>query len=172
LLLQCSQAAQLPQPDNYQLRFLRDWLEGREEGDLFLPRVAGAIEMSTWSNENDDDFVALVEGQTWINPEIQDRWHNLRSKSEEVATDVQLSRYLGRTKDFDTSAAGKSGRRIFKGAFMAVMALIPILIVLWLYHVRTTRARINIAIGSTLVVGLLMFGITANPNEVFGATAA
>jgi hypothetical protein len=175
LLIQCSRTAQLPQPEDYQLRFLRDWLEGDEEGGNFLPKVAGDDELLTWDVENDEDFVTLVEAQTWVNPKLQDMWDKRKpgaSKRPNPASDIQLSRYLGRTTDFDASATGKSERWVSNAAFMAVMALIPILIVLWLYHVHSTLNRIYIAIGSTFVVGLLMFGITANPEGGFGATAA
>jgi hypothetical protein len=180
LLLQCSQVAHLPQPENYQLRFFRDWLQGEREGNNFF--LDGDVEWLTWNERNDDDFITLAEARTWINPWIQDKGHDvkawwqrlrgIRSKRPLAPTDAQLGRDLGRTDNLDAYTFAKVSRRGWLGLLTIIMALVPILIVLWLDHVHATRARINIAIGSTLVVGLLMFLITANPKEVFGATAA
>ena len=54
-----------------------------------------------------------------------------------------------------------------------IAALLPALVILWLYHVKRTVVRIGITIGFTAGIGLfLRLCTTANMKEIFGAAAA
>ena len=68
LLTRSAQVAQLSRPENHQVRFLQDWLEGEKEGKDFLKLK----ECFTWHSQYQEDFVTLVSSKSWINPKLLD----------------------------------------------------------------------------------------------------
>jgi hypothetical protein len=59
LLTRSAQVAQLSRPENHQVCFLRDWLEGEQEGKDFLKLK----EHFTWHSQYQEDFVTLVSSK-------------------------------------------------------------------------------------------------------------
>lgn len=171
LLTRSAQVAQLSRPENHQVRFLQDWLEGEQESKDFLKLK----ERFTWHSQYQEDFVTLVTSKSWINPKLLDFFHWLgSSKQPDDSTskgppDIEI----GRVRDFDSSRFAKVGR-VLSRVFVTVLAsMLPILAVLVLYFVRPTLDRIAIAIGFTAFVGLFLIIFTsASVKEIFGATAA
>ena len=171
LLTRSAQVAQLSRPENYQVRFLQDWLEGEQEGKDFLKLK----ERFTWHSQYQEDFVTLVTSKSWINPKLLDFFHWLGSCAQPAdptftgPPDIEL----GRVQDFDSSRFATFGRVLWRIFVTVLASMLPILAVLVLYFVHPTLDRIAIAIGFTIFVGLFLITFTsATVKEIFGATAA
>lgn len=171
LLTRSAQVAQLSRPENHQVRFLQDWLEGEQEGKDFLKLK----ERFTWHSQYQEDFVTLVASKSWINPKLLDFFHWLGSCTQPNdptpvgPQDIEI----GRVRDFDSSRLVTFGRVLLRILVTVLASMLPILAILVLYFVRPTLDRIAVAIGFTAFVGLFLIIFTsASIKEVFGATAA
>ena len=143
---------QLPRPDNPRIRFLNAWLSGLEEGKNSLQDEEGLIYHANFR----DDFVALTDSTSWINPRVLDFLHGLGAKRDGNPAkmfDVEL----GAVTDFDSTRSARTGKLIWQMAIVLLASMMCVIAALILYYLKHTIRRIGFAIGSTALVGLFLF---------------
>ncbi|KAL1599491.1 hypothetical protein SLS60_007294 [Paraconiothyrium brasiliense] len=191
-LIQTAQIGRMPQPEQSDVQFLRDWLGGIDEGENFLH----GSEMYTWelptatpSREHkflEKDLLTLYKAteeqdvfSRILSSSILDFWNWLRTfRSRRQRQILSSSTGLNFQKSIDPQSGilhySDSGLLRFNNILISVIsAALPIAAVVALYFIKTEGGRLGAMAGFTVVFALALACFTnARRLEIAASTAA
>jgi hypothetical protein len=158
----------LPQPTQYDLRFLQDWLERPDMGNFAMM----GLDRNVWGftdepTKHAQDIIVLRPQphddyfSTWIRNRLSWFHSSCLYRIKEVDLESGLAVYSNETVLRYTSALST-----------ILASLLPIASIVFLYFIHSMAARLGVISGFTLVFcSCLTMFTSAKRGEVFAATA-
>ncbi|CZR56646.1 uncharacterized protein PAC_06535 [Phialocephala subalpina] len=166
-LVKCNEVKSLAKPRKSDLKFIRKWLYGQQDGEGkgFITKN-GNVELLTWNEDHDKDFTAVngnTERDIWssrIVEVILAVWHSTCGRRRKANKTLGVVEYTGLES-------------ITKLIVTMLSAMVPAVSIVALYFEKNLLNRIWIMMGLTLAFAAILSIFTgAKRIEVFSATAA